>query len=445
MKIDRRTYADHYGPTTGDRIRLADTDLIIEIEHDATTYGDEAKFGGGKVIRDGMGQSPRASRESGSPDLVITNAVIVDSTGIRKADVGVRDGRISAIGKAGNPGVMDGVTPALAISASTEVLAAEGPHPHLRRHRLARPLHLAEPDSRRVLLRHHDDDRRRHRAGDRHQGHHLHAGRLEHPPHARGGRSVPAELRLPRQGQRVGRRGAARAGARRRARPQAARGLGHDAGRDRRVPRRRRRVRRPGRDPHRHAERNRLRRGHDRGDPRAHDSHLSHRRRRRRPRARHHPAVRRAERPALVDQPDDAVHEEHAGRASRHADGLPSPVAGRAGGRGVRRLAHPPGDDRGRGRAARSRRDQHDVVRLAGDGADRRGHLPHLADGRQDEAAARPAAGRAGRATTTCACAATSRSTRSTRRSRTASRRTSARSRSGRWPIWSCGSRRSSA
>src|SRR6267143_598631 len=126
MKLDRRTYADHYGPTTGDRIRLADTDLIIEIEHDATTYGDEARFGGGKVIRDGMGQSTTASRETGSPDLVITNAVIVDSTGIRKADVGIRDGRISAIGKAGNPGVMDGVTPGLEISASTEVLAGEG-------------------------------------------------------------------------------------------------------------------------------------------------------------------------------------------------------------------------------------------------------------------------------------------------------------------------------
>src|SRR3989442_5306135 len=126
MKIDRRTYADHYGPTVGDRIRLADTDLIIEIEHDATTYGDEAKFGGGKVIRDGMGQSPSASRDHGSPDLVITNAVIVDASGIRKADVGVRDGRISAIGKSGNPGVMDGVTPGLEISASTEVLAGEG-------------------------------------------------------------------------------------------------------------------------------------------------------------------------------------------------------------------------------------------------------------------------------------------------------------------------------
>jgi urease subunit alpha len=126
MKLDRRTYADHYGPTTGDRIRLADTDLIIQIEHDATTYGDEAKFGGGKVIRDGMGQATDASRDGGSPDLVITNAVIVDVTGIRKADVGIRDGRIAAIGKAGNPGVMDGVTPGLTIGASTEVLAGEG-------------------------------------------------------------------------------------------------------------------------------------------------------------------------------------------------------------------------------------------------------------------------------------------------------------------------------
>src|SRR5579872_7109102 len=126
MKITRRTYADHYGPTTGDRIRLADTDLIIQIERDATVYGDEAKFGGGKVIRDGMGQSPVASRTTGSPDLVITNVVVVDAAGIQKADVGIRDGLIAAIGKAGNPGVMDGVTPGLEISASTEVLAGEG-------------------------------------------------------------------------------------------------------------------------------------------------------------------------------------------------------------------------------------------------------------------------------------------------------------------------------
>src|SRR6266446_6296849 len=109
MKLSRRTYADHYGPTTGDRIRLADTELLVRIEGDATSYGDEAKFGGGKVIRDGMGQSPSATRADGVPDLVITSVIIVDYQGIYKADVGVRDGRISAIGKAGNRGVMNGV------------------------------------------------------------------------------------------------------------------------------------------------------------------------------------------------------------------------------------------------------------------------------------------------------------------------------------------------
>src|SRR5499425_3348585 len=126
MRIDRHTYAEHYGPTKGDRVRLADTGLIIEVEADRTVYGDEVKFGGGKVIRDGMGQSPEATRSGGAPDLVITNALIVDYTGIYKADVAVRDGRISAIGKAGNPGIMDGVTPGMEIGASTEILAGEG-------------------------------------------------------------------------------------------------------------------------------------------------------------------------------------------------------------------------------------------------------------------------------------------------------------------------------
>src|SRR6266566_3691336 len=126
MRIDRHTYADHYGPTTGDRVRLGDTDLIIEVEADRTVYGDEVKFGGGKVIRDGMGQSPEATRAGGAPDLVITNALILDYTGIYKADVAVRDGRIAAIGKAGNPGIMDGVTPGMEIGASTEILAGEG-------------------------------------------------------------------------------------------------------------------------------------------------------------------------------------------------------------------------------------------------------------------------------------------------------------------------------
>ena len=126
MKIDRRSYADHFGPTTGDRVRLGDTNLIIEVEEDRTVYGDEVKFGGGKVIRDGMGQSSEAARAGGAPDLVITNALILDYTGIYKADVAIRDGRISGIGKAGNPGIMDGVTPGMEIGASTEILAGEG-------------------------------------------------------------------------------------------------------------------------------------------------------------------------------------------------------------------------------------------------------------------------------------------------------------------------------
>jgi len=127
LKIPRRTYADLYGPTKGDRIRLADTDLIIEIEKDFTHYGDEITFGGGKVIRDGMGQSSMAIRETkpGALDLVITNAVILDHWGIVKADIGVKDGRIVGIGKAGNPDTMDGVDPNLVVGAATEAIAGE--------------------------------------------------------------------------------------------------------------------------------------------------------------------------------------------------------------------------------------------------------------------------------------------------------------------------------
>ena len=126
MKVDRHSYAEHYGPSAGDRIRLADTDLLVRIERDLTVPGEEAIFGGGKVIRDGMGQSPSITRAQGAADLVITSAVIIDSSGIVKADVGIRDGRIAAIGKAGNPDIMDGVTPGLEIGASTEILAGEG-------------------------------------------------------------------------------------------------------------------------------------------------------------------------------------------------------------------------------------------------------------------------------------------------------------------------------
>lgn len=122
-RMSRRAYADTFGPTTGDRIRLADTELFIEVEQDLTTYGDEVKFGGGKVIRDGMGQSPITNAD-GAVDLVITNALILDWWGIVKADVGVKDGRIFQIGKAGNPYIQDGVN--IIIGPGTEVIAGEG-------------------------------------------------------------------------------------------------------------------------------------------------------------------------------------------------------------------------------------------------------------------------------------------------------------------------------
>ena len=126
LRIPRRQYADLFGPTVGDRVRLADTELLIEVERDFTVYGDEVKFGGGKVIRDGMGQSARAVAADGVLDLVITNALILDHWGIVKADIGVRGGRIVGVGKAGNPDIMAGVTPGMIIGASTEVIAGEG-------------------------------------------------------------------------------------------------------------------------------------------------------------------------------------------------------------------------------------------------------------------------------------------------------------------------------
>ena len=139
-RIPRTTYADMYGPTTGDRVRLADTDLIIEVERDLTAlnvgqamsggsgpnaaiYGEEVKFGGGKVIRDGMGQS-QLTRAEGAVDTVITNALIIDHAGIYKADVGLKDGRIAGIGKAGNPDTQPGVD--IIIGPGTEVIAGEG-------------------------------------------------------------------------------------------------------------------------------------------------------------------------------------------------------------------------------------------------------------------------------------------------------------------------------
>src|ERR1700684_3175880 len=122
-RISRAVYADMFGPTTGDRVRLANTDLIIEVEKDFTVYGEEVKFGGGKVIRDGMGQS-QITNKQGAVDTVITNALIVDHWGIVKADVGLKDGKIFAIGKAGDHDIQPGVT--IVIGPGTEVIAGEG-------------------------------------------------------------------------------------------------------------------------------------------------------------------------------------------------------------------------------------------------------------------------------------------------------------------------------
>ena len=124
-RIKRSNYAEIYGPTTGDRVRLGDTSLVLEVERDHTHYGDECKFGGGKVLREGMGQAAGVGQDA-ALDLLITNALVVDHTGIFKADIGIKDGRISGIGKAGNPDVMAGVDPGMVVGPTTEVTAGEG-------------------------------------------------------------------------------------------------------------------------------------------------------------------------------------------------------------------------------------------------------------------------------------------------------------------------------
>ena len=123
QKVSREKYASIFGPTTGDRVRLADTELFAEVEHDYTVYGEEVKFGGGKVIRDGMGQS-QVTRADGAVDLVVTNALVIDYLGIYKADIGVKDGKIHSIGKAGNPDIQSGVN--IIVGPATEVIAGEG-------------------------------------------------------------------------------------------------------------------------------------------------------------------------------------------------------------------------------------------------------------------------------------------------------------------------------
>lgn len=146
VKISGSKYAAMYGPTVGDKVRLADTSLVIEVEKDYTTYGDEVKFGGGKSIRDGMGQSVKTCSRDGDLDLVITNALIVDATGIVKADIGIKDGKIAGIGKAGNPDVMDGVTPGMTGRRIDRGSGRRGYDRYGRRHRYSHPLYQPAAD-----------------------------------------------------------------------------------------------------------------------------------------------------------------------------------------------------------------------------------------------------------------------------------------------------------
>ena len=196
LHIPRHIYVEHYGPTVGDRVRLGDTELIIEVERDYTVYGDEVKFGGGKVIRDGMGRSPEATSAQGVPDLVITNALIVDYWGIVKADVAIKGGKIAGIGKAGSRNLMDGVTPVWRSGPAPKswrekgfILTAGGIDAHIH---FISPQQIDDGP----LQRHYHHDRRWHWSSHRHQRDDLHAGALEHRTHVRGGRSLSAEFRL---------------------------------------------------------------------------------------------------------------------------------------------------------------------------------------------------------------------------------------------------------
>ena len=310
-EISRAAYADLFGPTTGDRIRLADTDLLIEIEEDRSggpgLAGDEAVFGGGKVIRESMGQA-RATRAEGTPDTVITGAVIIDHWGIVKADIGIRDGRITGIGKAGNPDTMDGVHPDLVIGPETEIIAGNGRI--LTAGAIDAHVHFICPqiaDEALVRRRHHAR-RRRHRARPR-------APRRPPSPPAPGispgcwrrWRQYPLNIGLLGKGNTVSHEAMLSQIRGRRARPQDPRGLGLDPAVIDASPDRRRPDRRPGRHPHGHAQRGRVRRRHPRRDRRTRHPRVPHRGRRRRARARHHDRGLRAARAAQLHQPDPAA------------------------------------------------------------------------------------------------------------------------------------------
>ena len=391
-KISRSVYADMFGPTTGDRVRLADTDLIIEVEKDFTVYGEEVKFGGGKVIRDGMGQSQITNRQ-GAVDTVITNALILDHWGIVKADIGIKDGNIFAIGKAGNPDIQPNVT--IVIGPGTEVIAGEGKI--LTAGGFDTHIHFICPQQVDEALMSGVTSMLGGGTGPAHGTFAttctpgpFHLGRMiqaadDFPVNlgfaGKGNASRPAALEE-----------MIKAGA-------CALKLHEDWGTtpaaidcclsvaddyDIQVMIHTDTLNESG-----------LCRGHHQGFQRPHHPRLPHRRRRRRARARHHQSGRTEKRAAVLDQSDPALYPQHHRRASRYADGVSPPRSVDRRRFGFCRKPHPQGDHRGGGYFARHRRALDDVIGFAGHGPRRRSHHPHLADRRQDEEAARaPAAGK---------------------------------------------------
>ena len=195
--ISRQENNNLFGPTVGDKIRLANTNLYVEIEKDLRVYGDEVVYGGGKTLRDGMGTANEVTSDAGSLDLVITNVTILDPLlGVVKADVGVKDGKIAGIGKAGNPNVMQGVTPTLCTGPSTDAISGE--HLILTAAGIDGHVHFISPQQAYNCLY-----RRRHRPNRRHQRHHYHRRPMEYSQDAGVGRSSAYKHGLPGQRQLV--------------------------------------------------------------------------------------------------------------------------------------------------------------------------------------------------------------------------------------------------
>ncbi len=387
MKIGRRAYAEMFGPTVGDRVRLADTDLIVEVERDLTIYGEEVKFGGGKVIRDGMGQSQRLSKDSA--DTVITNVLVIDWWGIVKCDLAIKNGKIARLGKAGNPDIQPGVD--IVIGAGTEIIAGEGmivtaggidSHIHY-----ICPQQIDDalmsgvttmlgggtgPATGTFATTCTPGPWHMHRMLEAAEAFPMNLGFQ-----GKGNCSTPGALAEQIEAGAYGLKLHEDWGTT----PAAIDNCLRVADKyDVQVTIHTDTINESG-----FVETTLAAIGgrtigtfHTEGAGGGHAPDIIK-------------ACGEPERAAVVHQPDDALHGEHDRRASRHADGVPPPRSGDRGGHCVRGVADSPRDDRRRGHPARPGRVLDDVVGQPGDGACRRGDHPHVADGAQDEAAARRA------------------------------------------------------